>query len=86
MSNSSYIFVSNLGDEVTEEDLRELFGSIGPLKKCGLKYDRSGRSVGLADIVYENARDAKTAFEKYKNAKLDGRPMVLEMRVIDGPG
>ena len=83
--DSSYIFISNLGDAVTEEDLRELFSSIGPLKKCAMKFDRvTGRAVGLADVIYERPEHARQAFNTYKNAKLDGKPMVLEMRSMDG--
>merc|ERR1712232_1265039 len=36
------IFVSNLGDQVSQTDLVELFGAIGPLKKCMQRFDRVG--------------------------------------------
>merc|ERR1711933_506747 len=78
--DSNFIFISNLGDEVTEEDLNELFAIIGPLKKCALHFDKIGRPVGMANVVFERVKDARIAFNKYKNAKLDGRPIVLELK------
>jgi len=80
-SHANEIFVSNLGYEVTQEDLRELFGSVGPLKKCIIRFDKSGRSTGLAYVIFHTTLDARIAFNKYKNAKLDGKPMVLEIKV-----
>merc|ERR1711976_190102 len=74
------IFVSNLGDNVSKDDLQELFGSVGPLKKCFLRLNNRGRTSGTAYIVFENEKDAHRAFVSYSEAKLDGRPMVLELR------
>merc|ERR1711976_705894 len=74
------IFVSNLGDNVSKDDLQELFGSVGSLKKCFLRFNNRGRTSGTAYIVFENEKDAHRAFVSYSEAKLDGRPMVLELR------
>lgn len=53
---------------------------MGELTSCKLRYDKSGRAIGLADIIFKSRTDAQAAFDKYKNAKLDGRPMVLELK------
>jgi RNA recognition motif-containing protein len=77
---SNYIFISNLGDKVSKDDLCELFTSVGPLNICRLRYDKSGRMVGMADIVFEKVSDARRAYDKYKNARLDGRPIIMELK------
>eukprot|EP00158_Paraphelidium_tribonemae_P009004 Partr_v1_DN28746_c0_g1_i6_m62782 putative Polymerase (DNA-directed), delta interacting protein 3 len=49
---SSKILVSNLHFGVTEADLKELFGSVGPLKKASLAFDATGKSKGTAEIEF----------------------------------
>ncbi|CCO29372.1 hypothetical protein BN14_03383 [Rhizoctonia solani AG-1 IB] len=56
------LLVSNLHYEVTEKDLSSIFGTIGTLlREPTIRYDRSGRSTGVANITYTHARDAKLA-------------------------
>jgi RNA recognition motif-containing protein len=42
-----------------------LFGSIGKLNGCKLDYDKFGRSLGSATVIYENLADAKRAVSEY---------------------
>ncbi len=67
------MIVSNLHHTVTEEDVMELFGDLGPLKRARMKEN------GDAEIVFVNKIDATRAVDAYHNRQLDGRPMKLQI-------
>jgi THO complex subunit 4 len=75
--------VTNLEYSVSEADIQELFATVGPLKKSGIKFDASGRSTGEAFAIFENKADAEKAIARYNNVALDGKPMHL--RIAEQP-
>jgi RNA recognition motif-containing protein len=52
-----------------------LFGKIGQVISAGVKYDRAGRSLGIADVVMANKDDALRAIQEYDGVNLDDQPM-----------
>ncbi|CAI9276965.1 unnamed protein product [Lactuca saligna] len=72
-------YISNLDYSVSNADIKELFAEVGDLKKYSIHYDRSGRSKGMAMILYSSRQDALATVKRYNNVQLDGKPMNIKI-------
>lgn len=72
--------VSNLGPQVDEADLRELFEMEGEVQSVDL-VQRGSRNEATVDFAFEEG--ALRAKERYSNVKLDGLELKLHIVAID---
>ncbi|GAA5827944.1 hypothetical protein JCM5353_007752 [Sporobolomyces roseus] len=78
------IIVSNLPDDVNEQQIKELFHTtVGTVRSVNLSYNAQGKSKGIATIQFHKAESATAAYQQYNKRLIDGkRPMKVEI-IID---
>lgn len=88
------VSVENLEYSVNEENLKvgnweigqnsnrfeqDVFERVGTVKKVIIRYDRSGRSEGTAEVTFARKADADSAVRKYNGVSIDGKPVRLSV-------
>lgn len=71
------VLVTNLDSAVTENDLTEIFESVGQLTSVTIDQTSAGKSKGTAEVIFARAADATRAVEEYDSAEVDQRPMYV---------
>ncbi|MEZ4636597.1 MAG: RNA-binding protein [Caldilineaceae bacterium] len=72
------LYVGNLSYNTTEDQLRTMFGEIGPIESVSLIMDRdTGRSKGFAFVEMQNVADTQKAIERMNNREVDGRSLTV---------
>jgi len=74
---SATIFVRNLPWSTSNDDLVELFTTIGKVERAEIQYEPSGRSRGTGVVSFDNAESAETAINKFTGYEYGGRPLGL---------
>lgn len=78
--NATNLIINYLPQEMTEEELRTLFSSVGPLESCKLIRDKVTRaSLGYAFVKYELSSDAKKAMESLQGMKLTNKTIKVSV-------
>lgn len=68
------IYVSNLGDQITDESLRAIFATHGEVSSYKIVKDRfSGYSRGFGFVEMPNETEAQNAIQKINGTVVDGR-------------
>ena len=71
--------IENLQYEVMTDDVKKLFSICGEIKEAKVLFDRSGRSIGKAIVVYTSASEAQSAIEKFNKAKVDDQEITVKL-------
>ncbi len=74
------LYVGNLSYNVSEDQLRDLFGQAGEIKEVTLIMDRdTRRPKGFGFVEMINQEDAEKAIRMFNDQELDGRRMTVNM-------
>ncbi|KAI9471914.1 MAG: poly(A) binding protein [Benjaminiella poitrasii] len=71
------IYIKNIALDVTEDDLRELFSSIGPVSSIIIQRDDSNFSKGFGFANYESPEDAEKAIQQFHNYDYYGKKLFV---------
>ncbi|KFA61349.1 hypothetical protein S40285_05861 [Stachybotrys chlorohalonatus IBT 40285] len=74
---SETIYVRNLPWSTSNDDLVELFTTIGKVEQAEIQYEPSGRSRGSGVVRFDSAETAETAIAKFQGYQYGGRPLNL---------
>ncbi|RKF57489.1 putative RNA-binding protein [Golovinomyces cichoracearum] len=71
------IYVRNLPWSTSNDDLVELFTTIGKVEQAEIQYEPNGRSRGTGVVRFDTLESAETAIEKFSGYQYGGRPLGL---------
>ncbi|KAK3301498.1 uncharacterized protein B0H64DRAFT_370603 [Chaetomium fimeti] len=80
------IYVRNLPWSTSNDDLVELFSTIGKVEQAEIQYEPSGRSRGSGVVRFDSADTAETAIAKFQGYQYGGRPLGLSYVKYVTPG
>lgn len=74
---SPTIYVRNLPWSTSNDDLVELFSTIGKVERAEIQYEPNGRSRGSGVCEFASQADADTSIAKFQNYEYGGRPLQI---------
>jgi len=75
---SAKLYVGNLTDDTTEEDLRYNFNTLGTCVSAKIIKDKkTGRSKGFAFVEMATEAEAQEVIRKCKGVELDGNRLIV---------
>jgi RNA recognition motif-containing protein len=80
------IYVRNLPWSTSNDDLVELFSTIGKVEQAEIQYEPSGRSRGSGVVRFDSADTAETSIAKFQGYQYGGRPLGLSYVKYVTPG
>ena len=72
------LYVGNLSFNTTENDLQDLFATVGPVQEVLLMQDRvTGKSRGFGFVTMTNDQDAASAISQFHGKSVEGRALTV---------
>ncbi|XP_063143504.1 polyadenylate-binding protein 4 isoform X7 [Rattus norvegicus] len=71
------VYIKNFGEEVDDENLRELFSQFGKTLSVKVMRDCSGKSKGFGFVSYEKHEDANKAVEEMNGKEMSGKSIFV---------
>ncbi|CAI0445896.1 unnamed protein product [Linum tenue] len=72
-SKFNNVFVKNLGDNTTDDDLKNAFGEFGPITSAVIMRDAEGKSKCFGFVNFESCDDAARAVDALNGKKFDDK-------------
>src|ERR1700746_2729734 len=73
---STKLYVGNISFNTTNQDLNDLFGSVGTVQSANVVEDReTGRSCGFAFVEMASKEEADNAIAQLNGKEVDGREL-----------
>jgi len=73
------LYVKNLGDEITEDRLKQEFAPFGTVTSCKIMVDPAGKSRGFGFVCFASPEEATKAVAEMTNRMLDGKPLYVSL-------
>ena len=90
MSRGPTVYIGNIAYDATEDELLNLFRSVGPVKDLRLMVDRdTGKRKGFGFIEYTDTESALSAVRNLNEIEFHGRPLrvnISDPESRSGPG
>ncbi|XP_068436754.1 polyadenylate-binding protein 4 [Clinocottus analis] len=71
------VYIKNFGDEMTDDQLKEVFDRYGKTLSVKVMIDPTGKSRGFGFISYEKHEDANKAVEEMNGSDLNGKTVFV---------
>ncbi|KAG7463196.1 polyadenylate-binding protein 4 [Solea senegalensis] len=71
------VYIKNFGDDMTDEQLKELFDKYGKTLSVKVMTDPTGKSRGFGFVSYEKHEDANKAVEDMNGTELNGKTVFV---------
>jgi cold-inducible RNA-binding protein len=80
MSMNNKLYVGNLPEAISDEDLKDNFGDLGTCLSAHVIRDKqTGRSRGFAFVEMSTPEEAQQTVEKCKGVMLEGQKLIVKL-------